>query len=74
MDTAKLAKRSAAVEAIRQLYHARELNENLLPTVNDDVGEDEDLELQEEKKIVDAGTIRRKQKYQIQVIRHVTLI
>jgi len=70
METAKLAKRDAAVSAVRQLYHARELSEKLLPVVNDDGGEDEDLELQEEKKIVDAGTIRRKQKYQIQVIRY----
>ena len=70
MDTAKLAKRDASVEAIRQLYSARELDNNLLAVVSDNgVGEDEeDSELQEEKKIVDAGTIRRKQKYKIQVI------
>lgn len=69
MDTAKLAKRDASVEAIRQLYYARELNDNLLPVVNDDGGEEDegDLELQEEEKIMDAGTIRRKQKYKVQV-------
>ena len=68
MDTAKLAKRDASVEAICQLYNAKELDDNLLPVVGDDGGEDEeDTELQEEKKIVDAGTIRRKQKYKVQV-------
>ena len=70
MDTAKLAKRDASVEAIRQLYDAKELNDNLLPVDNDDGGggeDEDDAELQEEKKIVDAGTIRRKQKYKIQV-------
>ena len=74
MDTPKLAKRDASVEAIRQLYSAKELNDNLLPADNDDGGEDEDnAELQEEEKIVDAGTIRRKQKYKIQV-RHFAIM
>lgn len=68
MDTAKLAKRDASVKAIRQLYDAKELDDNLLPVVGDDGGDDEeDSELQDEKKIVDAGTIRRKQKYKVQV-------
>ena len=69
MDTAKLAKRDASVEAIRQLYNAKELDDNLLPVISDDGGgeDEEDAELQDEKKIVDAGTIRRKQKYKVQV-------
>ena len=70
MDKPKLAKRDASVEAIRQLYNAKELNDNLLPADNDSGGgleDEDDTELQEEKKIVDAGTIRRKQKYKIQV-------
>lgn len=74
MDTAKLAKRDASVQAIRQLYNARELNDNLLPTTNEyNDDDDDDLELREEKKILDAGTIRRKQKYKVQV-RHFTMI
>ena len=68
METAKLAKRDVSVEAIHQLYNAKELDGNLLPVVGDDGGEDEeDSELQDEKRIVDAGTIRRKQKYKVQV-------
>ena len=70
MDKPKLAKRDASVEVIRQLYNAKELNDNLLPADNDSGGgleDEDDTELQEEKKIVDAGTIRRKQKYKIQV-------
>ena len=67
MDTAKLAKRDASVEAVRQLYNAKELDDNLLPVVDDGGEDEEDSELQDEKKIVDAGTIRRKQKYKVQV-------
>ena len=67
METAKLAKRDASVEAVRQLYNKKELDSNLVPVVTDDSGEDEDeSELKEEKKILDAGTLRRKQKYKIQ--------
>ena len=67
METAKLAKRDASVEVVCQLYDKKELDSNLLPVVTDDGGEDEDeSELQEEKKILDAGTLRRKQKYKVQ--------
>lgn len=63
-----MAKQDASVEAIRQLYDAGELNDKLLPiTAETGEGEDEEPDLQEEKKIVGAGTIQRKQKYQIQV-------
>ena len=68
METAKLAKRDASVEVIRQLYDVKELSDKLLPvTSGDEEGDEDDSELQEEKKIVDAGTIHRRQKYKVQV-------
>jgi len=70
MDTPKLAKRDAAVQTIRQLYNAKELDEHLAPSVGGglDYGfEEEHAELKEERKILDAGTNRRKQQYDIKV-------
>ena len=70
MDTPKLAKRDAAVQAIRQLYEAKELDSHLAPSVGGGLDykfDEEDTELKEERKILDAGTNRRKQQYTIEV-------
>ena len=70
MDTPKLAKRDTAVQTIRQLYEAKELDDHLAPSVGGglDYGfEEEDTELREERKILDAGTNRRKQQYIVKV-------
>jgi len=70
MDTPKLAKRDAAVETIHQLFEAKELDDHLAPSVGGGLVyefEEEDAKLKEERKILDAGTNRRKQQYTVEV-------
>lgn len=73
MPTRRIAEKSAALEAVKQLHKANELNEHLLPFSKVVNSSDEDeTTTTEEKKKKHAGTAKRSDYYPNKVLKFIT--
>ena len=68
MPTRRIADKSAALEGVKQLHVAGELDHHLLPVSKSMDSDEEDVAKMEEKKKLNAGTEKRAHDYPNEVL------